>query len=156
MLEQRSRSLQWGRGSSLNLLGSTNSTTSSSSNTGTSSSTSTVAEEVDNHINFNVGHPSPRCSIGSDSQGGPQVLNPVLMPEYLEAHDAVLLCGPYKLNQFMADSGTGSAAGSGSAGWNSGGGGGQTAVLTLGGHQLLQSTARNFMIHVKYIPSFNY
>lgn len=76
------------------------------------------------------------------------------MPEYLEAHDAVLLCGPYKLNQFMADSGTGSAAGSGSAGWNSGGGGGQTAVLTLGGHQLLQSTARNFMVHVKYIPSF--
>ena len=109
---------------------------------------------MDNHINFNLEHPSPRCSIRSDSQGGPQVLNPVLMPEYLEGHDAVLLCGPYQLNQFMAGSGTGSAAGSGSAGWNSGVGDVQTAVLTLGGHQLLQSTARNVMIHAKYILSF--
>jgi len=55
----------------------------------------------------------------------------------------------------MADSVTRSAVGSGSSGWNSGGGGGQTAVLNLGGHQQLQSTARKFLIHAKYIRSFS-
>lgn len=154
LLEQRSRSLQWGRGSSLNLLGNTTSSSSSANNAGTTCSSSNLtaqSEEVDNHINFNMGQPSGR----SGSTDGQPILNPVLTPEYLEAHDAVLLCGPYKLNQFMADSGMGNAAGSSSTGWGSNGGaglGGQTAVLTLSGHQLLQSTAKNFMVHVKYIP----
>jgi hypothetical protein len=106
LLEQLSRCLQWGR-------------------------SSTEAEEVDSKINFNMG----AASRVAPSQAEASV-NPILIPEYLEAHDAVLLCGPYRLNQFIDGSG-------------------QVANLTLSSHQLLQSTARNFLVHLKYVPSVN-
>ena len=113
LLEQRSRSLQWGR-SSLNL---------------------NAAEEVDNHINFNMGQSSPRfTAMNSGSSTTESVINPILTQDYLEAHDAALLCGPYKLNQFLDASG-------------------QVAVLNLTSHRLLQSTARNFLVHLKYMPT---
>ena len=118
LLEQRSRSLQWGR-SSLNAT-----TTSSSS----AAAATVVREEVDNHINFNMGQPTL-----SSSSSTPAV-NPVLTAEYLEAHDAVLLCGPLRLGQFVDSTG-------------------QVAQMTLGSYQLLQSTARNFLLHIKYMPS---
>lgn len=105
LLEQRSRSLQWGR--------------------------SAGNEEVDNHINFNVLQ-TPGCRYSTGGVGSE--INPITTTEYLDAHDAVLLCGPFKLNQFVDASG-------------------QTAVLTLTSHQLIQSTARNFLVHLKYIPS---
>lgn len=107
LLEQRSRSLQWGR-SSLN---------------------ANPTEEVDNLINFNIGQPSPRFT--SSASNTESASNPILTQEYLDANDAVLLCGPFKLNQFLDASG-------------------QLATLTLNSHQLLQSTARNFFIHLKY------
>ena len=113
LLEQRSRSLQWGR-STLN---------------------ANPAEEVDNHINFNMGQSSSRFTASANSSEA--AVNPILTEEYLEAHDAVLLCGPFKLNQFLDATG-------------------QVAVLTLTSHQLLQSTARNFLIHLKYIPSVSH
>ena len=113
LLEQRSRSLQWGR-TSLNL------------NTG---------EEVDNHINFNMGQSSPRFT--ASASGSEATTNPILTQEYLEAHDAALLCGPFKLNQFLDATG-------------------QVAIMTLTSHQLLQSTARNFLVHLKYIPSVSH
>ena len=112
LLEQRSRSLQWGR---------------SSLNATTTTSTAAVREEVDSHINFNMGQPS------SASTTTPAV-NPVLTADYLEAHDAVLLCGPLRLGQFVDSTG-------------------QVAQMTLGSYQLLQSTARNFLLHIKYMPS---
>ena len=108
MLEQRSRSLQWGR-SNLNV------------------------EEVDNHINFNMGTGSSG-RFSSTSTSSEITVNPVLTQEYLDAHDAVLLCGPYKLNQFIDASG-------------------QIAILTLSSHELMQSSSRNFLVHMKYIPS---
>jgi hypothetical protein len=87
---------------------------------------------VDNLINFNMGQPSPRFT--SSASSSESACNPILTQEYLDAHDAVLLCGPFKLNQFLDATG-------------------QVATLTLNSHQLLQSTARNFLIHLKYIPS---
>lgn len=110
LLEQRSRSLQWGR----------------------TSLTANPTEEVDNLINFNMGQPLPRFTASSSSSES--ATNPILTQEYLEAHNAVLLCGPFKLNQFLDASG-------------------QVAMLSLSSHQLLQSTARNFLVHLKYIPS---
>ncbi|KAI9556663.1 hypothetical protein GHT06_016453 [Daphnia sinensis] len=108
LLEQRSRSLQWGR----------------------TSLTANPAEEVDNLINFNMGQPLPRFT----SSNSESAINPILTQEYLEAHNAVLLCGPFKLNQFLDASG-------------------QVAMLSLSSHQLMQSTAKNFLVHLKYIPS---
>lgn len=103
LLEQRSRCLQWNRST-------------------TDGETSSASAAVDNAINFDLLGPADAdCST-----------NPILNAEYLDAHDAVLLCGPYHLEQF-AD--------------------GQAASLSLSSHQLLQSTARNFLVHLKYVPS---
>ena len=78
-----------------------------------------------------VGGSSSRFSSANSSE---MTVNPVLTQEYLDVHDAVLLCGPFKLNQFIDASG-------------------QIAILTLSSHELIQSTSRNFLIHMKYIPS---
>ena len=72
--------------------------------------------------------------FSSTSTSSEITVNPVLTQEYLDAHDAVLLCGPYKLNQFIDASG-------------------QIAILTLSSHELMQSSSRNFLVHMKYIPS---
>lgn len=118
LLEQRSRSLQWGR-NSLN---------------------ANATEEVDNHINFNMGQPlsgRQQSNSATWSNSESASTNPILTQEYLEAHDAALLCGPFKLNQFLDATG-------------------QVAMLSLTSHQLLESTARNFLVHLKYIPSVSH
>ena len=106
LLEQRSRSLLWELRSSMEV------------------------EEVDNAINFHVGNVY-RAASHSELVG-----NPILNQEYLEAHDAVLLCGPLKLNDFVDSSG-------------------RVVMLNFSSHLLLQSTARNFLLHMKYVPSIS-
>lgn len=90
---------------------------------------------VDSKINFNISQPaSSDESDSSTSSGVTAVINNVQDPQFLESHNAEILCGPVSICDCLDLSG------------NSG-------LVSLSSPQLLLSKPRSFLLHIKGFPS---
>ncbi|XP_053375851.1 baculoviral IAP repeat-containing protein 6-like isoform X2 [Mercenaria mercenaria] len=90
---------------------------------------------VDSKINFNINQTyNSDESDSSTSSGTTPVINNVRDPQFLESHNAEILCGPVSISDCLDLSG------------NSG-------LVSLTSPQLLISKPRSFLLHIKGFPS---
>uniref|UniRef100_T1IPT5 Dual E2 ubiquitin-conjugating enzyme/E3 ubiquitin-protein ligase BIRC6 n=1 Tax=Strigamia maritima TaxID=126957 RepID=T1IPT5_STRMM len=89
-------------------------------------------DDVDSSVDFKTFAQMGSASLNLDDF--PKTENPVLLSEFLEAHNAEILCGPLKLSASIDLSGHG-------------------GVVTLTSPELLAVSTRSFLVHLKALPA---